>query len=247
MKLFPTAILAWLIFGAIGTLAAILAVLSVVRGEYLTAVVALGASAFCFGLITPLVKIVRGKVIPRGEVDDAGTTIRPDRGIDFPVQVSLFGLVVASALIAVLAPVGKLGIPVPPFMRLSLPFVSTVIVVTGAPMLWRNLRRGSTKYLRLTPDGFEIAQGWRPQCGDWAQVEDVTDEAPGQTAPTPSTIVVVMADGSAPTMAAASCTPDGTALRQLVRFYWQHPEYRGELTDGLALKRLADARFEADS
>jgi len=245
MRLLPTAILAWLLFGAIGTLGAILAVRSVVRGEYPSAVVALGASAFCYGLIIPLVKVVRGNVTPRGEVDDAGTTIRPDRGIDIPVLVSLFGLVLASALVAVLAPLGKLDIPVPPAMRFSLPFVSAVIVVLGAPMLWRNLRRGSTKYLRLTPEGFEIAQGWQSRCGDWAEVEDVTDEAPGQTAPTPSTIVVVMADGSAPTIAAASCTPDGTALRQLVRYYWQHPDDRAELTDGKAIERLAG--FEGES
>jgi hypothetical protein len=246
MRLLPTAILAWLLFGAIGTLAAILAVRSVARGEYPSAVVALGASAFCYGLIIPLVKVVRGNVTPRGEVDDAGTTIRPDRGIDIPVLVSLFGLVVASALVAVLAPLGKLDIPVPPAMRISLPFVSAVIGVTGAPMLWRNLRRGSTKYLRLTPDGFEIAQGWRPQSGDWAQVVDVTDAAPNQSAPTPSAIVVVMSDGSAPSLAAASFTPDGRALRELVRFYWQHPERRGELTDGQALQRLTDERFEVD-
>lgn len=87
-------------------------------------------------------------------------------------------------------------------MRFSLPFVSAVIVLTGAPMLWRNLRRGSTKYMRLMPRGFELALGWLSHSGDWAEVEDVTDEAPGQTAPTPNAIVMVMADGSAPTTAA---------------------------------------------
>src|SRR6185436_19700097 len=136
-------ILVWLFFGAIGTLAAVLAVVNLVRGEYLTAVVALGGCAFCFGLIFPLAKVVSGKVTPRAEVDDVGTTFRPDRGIDIPVHVSLLGLVVASALISVLAPSGRLSIPVPPFMRYSLPFVSGVIVVTAVPMLWRNLRRGS--------------------------------------------------------------------------------------------------------
>ncbi|MDT5290667.1 MAG: hypothetical protein QOF88_5556 [Mycobacterium sp.] len=246
MRLLPTAILAWLLFGAIGTLGAVLAVRSVVRGEYPSAVVALGASAFCYGLIIPLVKVVRGNVIPRGEVDDAGTTIRPDRGIDIPVLVSLFGLVIASALIAVLAPLGKLDIPVPPALRFSLPFVSAVIVVTGGPMLWRNLLRGSTKYLRLTPDGFEIVQGWRPQSGDWAQVADVTDAAPNQSAPTPSAIVMVMSDGSAPSLAAASSTPDGRALRELVRFYWGHPTHRAELTDGRALERLRNEQFDVD-
>src|SRR5882762_5563399 len=103
MKL-HTAILGWLVFGAIGTLAAVLAVLNLVRGEYLTAVVALGGSAFCYGMIIPLAKVVRGNVTPRGEVDDAGTTFRPDRGIDLPVHVSLLGLVVASALISVMVP-----------------------------------------------------------------------------------------------------------------------------------------------
>ena len=153
MKL-HTAILTWLFFGAIGTLAAVLAVLNLVRGEYLTAVVALGGCAFCYGSIFPLAKVVRGNVTPYAEVDDAGTTFRPDRGIDLPAHVSLLGLVVASALISVLEPSGRLAIPVPPFMRYSLPFVSGVIVVTGGPMLWRNLRRGSSRYLRLTPIGF---------------------------------------------------------------------------------------------
>ena len=33
-------------------------------------------------------------------------------------------------------------------------------------------------------------------------------------------------------------TERGTALVELVRFYWQHPEQRAELTDGRALQRL---------
>jgi len=237
MKL-HTAILVWLFFGAIGTLAAVLAVVNLVRGEYLTAVVALGGCAFCYGLILPPAKVARGKVTPRAEVDDVGTTLRPDRGIDIPVHISLLGLVVASALISVLARSGRLAIPVPPFMRYSLPFVSGVIVVTGVPMLWRNLRRGSSRYLRLSPAGFEIAQGWRPQSGDWEQVQDVTDEAPGQQASTPGAVVFVMSDERAHTLAAGVMTPDGSALRELVRFYWQHAESRDELTDGRVLKRL---------
>lgn len=246
MKVLPIAVLSGLFCGTLGTLSAVWAVLSIGRGQFITAVITVGVSAFCFGLIIPFAKIVPGNVTPRGAFDGTGTTIRPDRAIDIPVQVSLVGLVVACALIAVFAPLGKLDIPVPPAMRFSLPFVSAVIVVTGAPMLWRNLRRGSTKYLLLTPEGFEIAQGWRPQRGGWAEVEDVTDAAPSQSAPTPNAIVIVMADGSAPTMAAASCTPDGVALRQLVRFYWQHADHRAELTDGRALERLRDGQFDVD-
>jgi hypothetical protein len=93
--------------------------------------------------------------------------------------------------------------------------------------------------IRLTPSGFELSEGFRSNSGDWEQVRDVTDEAPGNKAPTPSAVVFIMSDESAATIAAGAFTRDGTALRELVRFYWQHPESRGELTDGLALKRLA--------
>lgn len=247
MKLLPTAILAWLFFGSFGVFSAVWTALFIVRSEFPTALVSLGVAAFCFGLIIPLVKVVRENVAPRAEVDDEGTTFRPDRGIDTPVQVSLSGLVAASAMITVLVPTGRLDIPIPPFMRYSLPLVCAVVVLTGVPTLWRNFRRGGTSHLRLTPDGFELAQGWRSLSGDWEQVRDVTDEVPGQQAPTPGAVVFVLSDDSAPMIAARSMTPDGEAMRELAQFYWEHPESRGELTDGRAVKRLADERFEAGS
>ncbi|WP_156426540.1 hypothetical protein [Mycobacterium sp. IS-3022] len=238
MKLLPTAILAWLFFGTFGVFSAVWTALFIVRSEFPTALVALGVAVFCFGLIIPLVKVVRENVEPRAEIDEDGTTFRPDRWIDIPVLMSLSGLVVASAMITVLAPPGKLDIAIPPFMRYSLPLVCAVVVLTGAPTLWRNFRRGSTSYLRLTLDGFELAQGWRSMTGDWADVQDVTDEVPGQQAHTPNAIVFVMSDDTAPTLAAASYTPDAAAIRDLVRFYWKHADSRAELTDGRALHRL---------
>lgn len=228
-----------------GSLCAFLVVRSISRGQFATAVVALGGCALFFGMLIPPLKVRRGKVTPRGDLDDAGTTIRPDRSIDIPVHVALLGGVVASALISVLVALGKLDIPVPPSARYSIPFMSAVVVAMGTPMLWRNLRRGSSKYLRLTPEGFEIAQEWRPQGGEWAQIVHVTNEAPDQTKPTPGTIAVIMSDGSTAAMAAGACTPEGRALRELVRFYWQHPDHRDELTDGRAIRRLADEQFTA--
>ena len=115
-------------------------------------------------------------------------------------------------------------------------------------MLWRNVSRGgTTKYLRLTPQGFELSEGLRSASGDWAQVMDISDQVPRQQAPSPGAVVFVMSDESTPRIAAGAMTPDGSALRDLVRFYWEQPDSRGELTDGRALKRLADERFEAGS
>ncbi|SEH47589.1 hypothetical protein SAMN04489835_0241 [Mycolicibacterium rutilum] len=247
MKTVPIAILCALLFGPLGILAAIWAVLSVGRGEFLAAVVSLGFAMFCLGLIVPFAKVVRKKISPVGEFDGEGTTIRPDRGIDLPIQISVLGLTVAGALFAIFGPLGMVDIPVPVQMRYAIPFVSAAIAMMGAPILWRTLRRGSLQYLRLTPDGFVIVQGWRPRSGDWAQVANVTDMAPGQSAQTPSAVVLVMSDGSAPTLPGASFTPEGRDLRKLVRFYWMHADRRDELTDGRALRRLADGRFSADS
>ena len=233
------AVLGWLIIGPIGITAVVVAFMCVARGEILSAIVAVGGAAFCFGILIPTVKAVPGRVAPRVENDSAGTTFRPDRSMDIPVQAALAGLVLATALITILLPIGKLTIPVPPNMRVALPFMAAAIAVTGAPMVWRNLRRGSTSYLRLTVEGFEIAQGWRHRSASWSSVKDVASEAPSQTKPTPGAIVFVMSDDAAWTLTALSFAPDGAALRDLVRFYWQHPESRDELIDGRAAERIA--------
>jgi hypothetical protein len=239
MKVLPIAILSGLFFGTFGVFCAVWTALFIVRGELLNAVVTLGVSAFCLGFIAPFLKVVPGNIASHADCDGKGTTFRPDRGIDIPIQISIFGLVLASALFTIFAPLGKVDIPVPPSMRYSIPFTTGVVLLMGVPLVWRNFRRGGIKYLRLTPEGFELEQGWRSQSGDWAQVQGVNDEAPGQQAPTPDAIVFVMSDGSAPTLAAGSMTPNGSAMRELVRFYWEHPESRDELTDGGALKRFA--------
>ncbi|MBY0287724.1 MAG: hypothetical protein K2X52_11285 [Mycobacteriaceae bacterium] len=236
-----TAIFGGLIFGGFGVFTAAWTALFILRGELLNAVVALGVSAFCFGLIIPMFAVVPGNVAPRVDVDDVGTTFRPDRAVDLPIQIALVGVVIAAAVYTIFAPAGMVTIPVPPVMRYWLPFTSGVVLLISVRYVWRNFRRGSISYLRLTPSGFEFAQDWRPQYGDWDQVKDVTEEAPGQQAPTPGFVVCVMSDDSAPSVAARSYTPNGRALRELIRFYWKHPESRDELTDGRAVERLAQS------
>jgi hypothetical protein len=234
----PIAILCGLLFGVIGVLSTIWAGICVVRGDFLTALVALGFAVFCFGFIVPFAKVVPGNICPRAEFDESGTTFRPDRGIDIPIAISLLGLAIGGGLLAVFQPVGKLAIPVPDQMRLYLPFVGGLAAVAIVPILARTLRRGGSKYVRLTPEGFEIAQGWTTKAGLWADVKDVTDEQPAQSAPTPAAIAIGLADGSWLAVAGASFVPNGDAIRKLVRFYWQNPKQRNELTDDRAIERL---------
>ena len=194
-------------------------------------------SAWLF--LVPFFTVIPGNVAPRVSVDDGGTTFWPDRSIEMPMYIALLGGVTACAVYTFFAPAGMVTIPVPHAQRYSIPLTSGVLMLIGVPMLWRYFRRGSSKYLRLTPRGFELEESWRAQSGDWDQVKDVTDAAPGQRMSTSGPVVFVMSDGSAPTIAAGSMTPNGKALRELVRFYWQHPESRGELTDGGEIRGLA--------
>jgi hypothetical protein len=231
--------------GGMGVLCAVWMMITLSRSEYLTAVVVFGFAVFCFGLLGIVTWRNEGSITPRGTFDASGTTIRPNRGIDLFTQLWLVVTVAAMALYAVLAPLGKLDIPAGREQRYSLPVVGAAIAVVGVPMLWGAFRRGSMKYLRLRPNGFDFEQGLSSAHRAWDEVKDVTDQAPGRR-PVSSAIVMVMSDGHTPTMTAATFTPDGKALRDMVRFYWQHPERRVELTDGRAVERLQNEQFDVD-
>lgn len=122
-----------------------------------------------------------------------------------------------------------------------------VVVLTGVPAMWLTVRRGSTKYLRLTPAGYDMAESYKPERGGWDEIADITGVVPESYRQVPNPLVLVKRDGTAAVFGAGSTTPGGSELRELVRFYWQHPESRGELTNGRALERLSDGRFEPES
>lgn len=246
MKSFLVAFFGVIFAGGFGILCSVWAVVTAGRGEYLTTIVVLGFAGFCFGLVVPFIIVRSGKVTARAEVDATGTTIRPDRNVEVLTEAWVLAGIVGMGLFAIFQPVGKLDIPVPHTMRYYLPFMSAAGAVMGAPLLWRMAKRGGTKYLRLTPDGFEFEEGSSSTSGEWAQLKGVTDQAPGKPPPAYSAIVMVMSDGQTPTLAAASFTPGGKALRELVSFYWQHPERRSELTDGEALVRLRNEQFDVE-
>ncbi|OBB87929.1 hypothetical protein A5779_32030 [Mycolicibacterium peregrinum] len=154
--------------------------------------------------------------------------------------------VVSCALIAVFGPLGKIDIPVLHSARYSIPFVAGAVALMGIPTIWLMIRRGGMKYLRLTPAGYEVAEGYKLERGAWSEVADVTSMVPGSNRQLPNALVLVKSDGTAAVLAAGAITPGGRDLRELVRFYWQHPAYRDELTDDRALERLQSKNFAAD-
>jgi hypothetical protein len=193
------------------------------------------------------VRTTFGRPTARTEHDAAGTTIRPDRVVDQLSRMMLAAGTLAATLFAVLGAMDLLAIPIPKVQRFALPAVAALMGVTGAVMLWRTARQGSLSYLRLTPSGFEFGGGLATKRGDWATVQKVTDTQPGSRNLTSSAIIVEMSDRTVSTVASTgSYTADENALRDMVQFYWRHPESRSELTDGAASTRLSSGGFRVN-
>jgi hypothetical protein len=223
------------LFFVFGTFCGYWAAVFLSRGEFVTALAVLAFGLSWFGLFAIGIRTYRGTVTARTESDAVGTTIRPDRVVDQLSRSVLASGVVAATLFAVLAPVGLLAIPIPRVQRYALPIGAAITALIGATMLWRPIRQGSLSYMRLTTSGFEFGGGLSTMRGDWSAVKAVTDTRPGARNLTVSAIIVKLSDRKACTVASTgSYTTDENALRDMVTFYWRHPEARSELTNGTA-------------
>ncbi|MUL83855.1 MULTISPECIES: hypothetical protein [unclassified Mycolicibacterium] len=242
-----TVLAGYLVAIPMGLLAIGWTVVCIGRGEFLTAVVTAGLGAASFAMTVPPALSLAGRITPRGFCDGEGTTFRPDLIFEIAVRVMVLGLVFACTLFAIFNPLGRLDIPVPQSARYSIPFMAGALTLMGFPVIWLMIRRGGTKYLRLTPAGYEVAEGYRPECGGWDEVADVTDVVPESYRQVPNALVLMKTDGTAAVLAAGPITPGGQDLRELVRFYWREPQCRSELMDGRAIERLAERRFKADT
>lgn len=221
------------------------AIFTLVRGQYLTMLVALGCTVFW---LTPLLAWAKAPtVVARGTTHATGTTIRVDRRVDVLLFICVVAGAAALGSTGVLGAMNKLDIPLPPDIGTTFAsaFIGPALVFLVA--LGLTVKRGGIGYVRLTTEGFEFVEAFSQASGEWSQVTDVTDKAPDE-AKARSPLVMMMADGD-PEMIKESAlfTPDGRALLEFVRFYWQHPENRGELTDDRALERLQIMQLEAQT
>jgi hypothetical protein len=89
----------------------------------------------------------------------------------------------------------------------------------------------------MTGDGLELGNTVSTVEGSWDEVTEVADR-PQKARQSSGTTYITNADGVTRILPSDWYTPGGHALRELVRFYWKHPEDREELADGRALQRL---------
>ncbi len=226
-----------LAIAAFGVFAGVWAALWFVRGSYLTALMVLLMSiwGFGFGLYLPLTRF--GTAKPRVKVDAEGTWLRPPRVTDTVLIVSVCAVFSAAVLYLVFAPLGMLD-----YFTFGGRGVGAAVIIAalGATTAYRMIKHRGGAHLRLDPDGFESWNGqWcHFRCGTWATVADIRDRRPTGLKPANDLIVFILPQKPSAMVVADAITPNSSALREWVRFYWQHPEHRGELADERALRRL---------
>jgi hypothetical protein len=233
------------VVNGIALLCIVWAVISLVRGEYLTIVVVLGFALAFVGLEASLVLVLRGKVRPRVEFDDEGTTIRPDRAADGFLRWATVAMAIAVATYAIFAPQGRIDIPLPYGNQRMWDVVAIGLTLAGIVNLWRTFKRGGVSFVRLTPSGFEMSQGSSSMDGLWDDVVAITDRRLDRSPPFRAMIFVKFRDDRVRTLVVDSYTPGGDVMRRFLRYYWLNSDHRAELADGRAIERLSE--FEGKS
>ena len=227
----------WIVFGPFGVFCLAWACIYLARGEYLSAVVALGSAVFTLGLVVMLATVASRRVKPRVQLEDGGIMVRPDRRVDALLLASTFGGFIAMACYAIFAPLDMIAIRAPRDDERYFVLACAAAVLVGVFSLRQIITRRGTSYLRMTAHDLEVGNTMSSVERPWGEVTGVADRPQNGRRPSGATYIT-MADGRTRTLPSDWYTPGGHELREFVRFYWEHPETRGELVDGRALKRL---------
>ncbi|MFV8054171.1 hypothetical protein [Mycobacterium sp. 48b] len=169
--------------------------------------------------------------------DTSGTRIMPDKRIERNLHRLIVAGTLSTWLMFLAWVTGVLYLPLGSF-RHVFPLCAAA---AGAVLAWSWFKlstQGSLSYLVLRPEGFEFSTLREPKTGTWDAVENITDSLPEEGRLWNPMVVTVTGGETLVMESVGIYTPKGTALVDWVRFYWQHPELRDELTDGRAVERL---------
>lgn len=146
----------------------------------------------------------------------------------------------AAALYLAFLPFGFVDYTPTGVLRVAVPAFCGFLVVFGIPALYRAIKYGAESHLHLDQNGFEVWNGYWGSLvrGNWADVEQILDHPLRGRAIRRAVVIFVLSNGRSAMLVSDAITDDSDALRDWVRFYWQHPANRDELSDRRGLLRL---------
>jgi hypothetical protein len=241
-RTFRWVLLGWFVFNAPMVYWGVAATL---RGHYLTTAFTIGWVALIGLTGGALMLASYGRTTLRATGDSTGTKVLPDRRFSVLCFAGFAAIIPSGVLFVIFAPRGDIDIPMSRGMQIFSPALMASAVIVAISGLFTAYRRGGMGYLKLTSTGIENANVAFTKSFAWDDVVKVTDRA--ETKRTRKAIVLSLQDGSEEIIEGADLyVPRGAALYWMVRHYWHNPEDRPELTDGRALDRLREGRFELD-
>lgn len=217
---------------------------SLLRGAYMEAFVGVGFLLPLVLAVIALQLVARGHTALRADHDSTGTLLRPDRTFS-TLGLSAFGVAIPIGIIFVIFTLtGDLHMF--PSRRGQAGAVVLGCLATGTAV-WALIiawRRGGIGYVKLAPSGLDIADIKNTEFVSWDDVLAVADHSESNKK-TRKAIVLRLRDGTEKTIDGADFyVPNGVGLYWMVRHYWRHADDRAELTDGRALGRLREGRFD---
>jgi hypothetical protein len=218
--------------------------LSLRRHAYLEAFVGVGFEFPFLLLLIALQFVARGHTSLRADHDSAGTALRPDRTFNVLVLSTILFMILVLTIFVIFTLTGDLHM-FATRRRQAIAVVSACFAVgIGVSGLLTAWRRGGVGYVKLTPTGLEIADIKNTESVAWDAITEVADHSETNKK-TRKAIVLRFADGTEKTIDGADFyVPNGVGLYWMVRHYWRHADDRVELTDGRALERLHEGRFD---
>ena len=213
------------------------------RGSYPTAIVIFAAVPYLVGFAVHMAYVVWGTARPRTHYGPEGTLIRPPKWADRMFYTSFLSAVLGAVLYLGFLAAGMIDFHLPQGYRRVDIVICVFLIGFGAPALLRAFKHGGESHLLLNPDGFEVWNGFWGSFvrGRWDDVEQIEDRPLRGRRNGREVIVIGRPKGRAAMFMSDAVTDDSDALREWVRFYWQHPEHRNELLDERALRRLDEA------
>lgn len=211
------------------------------QGYWITAVIASGV--FAGTLVLVRILVTSTGVSPRVEFSIEGTLVKPDNRIDSAVRLMMStGALAAWVGLFASFPFGQLYIPLYselPESFLVIPLVCLAAALGFTWSWWKFRRAGGISFVWLTPTGFRFPTPEDIREGRWEDITEIRDELPIPDGAFWDPMVLMMKDGSYCALESPGIyTPRRTALVELVRYYWQHPDQRNDLTNGRAVQRL---------
>lgn len=231
----------------IGAFTSYWSVVWAVRGSYVTTLIMLAVTVWGFGFAAYFTSTALGVGKPRIESGTSGTLLRPPRFVDTVTIAPVAAMTLACVLHLVFAPLGMVDYVTRGIVR-ALPLACIFLVLFGVPTLYRMVKHKGGGHLRVDTAGYEVWNShWNSfRRGSWDELDDIADHKRKGRRPFNELIVFVPTNGPEAVLYSDALTDNSDALREWVRFYWQHPEYRGELLDERALHRLDEQAFTTE-